>query len=138
MRTVSLFWAGLFFSSALYANTPSSSVSSSAVTVERLAAQKAYLQTLNQCNSPKRLSQLMIKALSQTENESAKAKHASVFEEIMLNNPSCAVLALNKMPAKKCAQFEEQFIRETYFVRRDQIKESLSRAASTDKLCVAL
>lgn len=135
MRHVSPMLASVLFSSALFANTQSTS---NAVLVEKLAAQKAFIQTINQCNAPKRLSSLMIKALGEVDNYSAKAKNASLFEEIMLNNPNCAVLALNEMPVKQCEQFEEHFIRETFYVPRDQIKASLTRAANFDKSCMAL
>jgi hypothetical protein len=137
MRIVSLLLAGLF-SSALCANTNPASSSNSALTVEKLAAQKAFIQTINQCNAPRRLSSLMIKALGEVDNDAAKAKNASLFEEIMLHNPNCAVLALNEMPAKQCEQFEAHFIRETFYVPRDQIKASLARAANFDKSCMAL
>lgn len=139
MHTNAFLFAGLVFSCSVFANTPPATQSpSGTLLTERLAAQKAYLQRINQCNSPKRLSNLMLKALTEVDNDAARAKHASLFEEIMLNNPSCAMLAINEMPSKQCAQFEAHFVRETFFIPRDQIKASLSRVVNAEKSCMAL
>jgi hypothetical protein len=138
MRIIAFLLAGLAFSSTLSANTNNSSNINTSSSTQKLAAQKAFIQTINQCTSPKRLSNMMIKALGSVDNYSVKANNAGFFEEIMLNNPSCVVVALNQMPVKKCEQFEEHFIRETFFVPRDQIKESLSRVANLNKSCVTL
>lgn len=43
-----------------------------------------------------------------------------------MNNPSCFIQAANALPVKVCDQVEAQFIHETFFYPRAEIKQSLS------------
>lgn len=127
--------AGLLLASAVsasFANTLKPSVNTAL-----LISQKNYVQFMNQCSAPKRLSGMMSQAIKQQDNYQAKAHNASMLEEIMLNNPTCFVQAANALPANICAQVEAAFINETFFYPRDQIKQSLTRAKDYAKSCIA-
>ena len=106
-------------------------------TTDTLAAQKAFIQTMNQCGSPKKLSGIMTQALKNTDNYHVKAKNAQVFEVIMLNNPACFVQAANRLPQKDCKQLQANFINEPFFNPRDEIKLALSRAREYSTSCIA-
>ncbi len=130
MRFISTIFALTLSASAL-ANNPSPSVN-----IEVLTLQKAYLQTID-CRAPQQITSLVIAALKDTDNFSAKASRASVLEEIMLKNPPCMIQALNQLPVKSCVQFKENFIEETFFYPRDDIKSALASAKNYSKSCIA-
>lgn len=130
MRFISAFFALTLSASAL-ANHPSPNIS-----MQTLKLQKSYLQTID-CRAPQQITSLVSAALKETDNFSAKASKASVLEEIMLNNPPCMIQALNQLPAKSCMQFKENFIEETFFYPRDEIKSALARAKNYGKSCLA-
>jgi hypothetical protein len=106
------------------------------VNMERLSLQKSYLQTID-CRSPKRLAGMISTALKSVDDYTAKANNAEVFEEIMINNPSCFIQALNALPPKKCLQVEDAFINETFFYPRNDIKSALQNATNYSKSCIA-
>lgn len=130
MRFISTIFALTLSASAL-ANNPSPSVN-----IEVLTLQKAYLQTID-CRAPQQITSLVSAALKDTDNFSAKASRASVLEEIMLKNPPCMIQALNQLPVKSCVQFKENFIEETFFYPRDDIKSALASAKNYSKSCIA-
>lgn len=130
MRYISVFIAASLSCSAV-ANTPSPKLN-----VQNLALQKSYLQTID-CRAPQMISSLVKNALSDVDNYAAKANKASVFEEIMIKNPPCIIQALNQLPAKSCIQFKENFIDETFFYPRDDIKSALATAKNYSKSCIA-
>lgn len=113
------------------ANTPSPKLN-----VQNLALQKSHLQTID-CRAPQAISSLLKNALNNVDDYAAKASKASVFEEIMIKNPPCLIQALNKLPAKSCLQFKENFIDETFFYPRDDIKNALASAKNYHKSCIA-
>jgi hypothetical protein len=106
------------------------------VNMQRLSLQKSYLQTID-CRSPKRLAGMISTALKSVDDYTAKANNAEVFEEIMINNPSCFIQALNALPPKKCLQVEDAFINETFFYPRNDIKSALQNATNYSKSCIA-
>jgi len=110
--------------------------SASNVNVETLALQKLYLQTID-CRASKKLSNLIESATKSADDLTAKGINASVMEEIMMNNPSCFIQALNHLPKKVCRQIEENYINETFFYPRDEIKRALSNAKNYSNSCVA-
>lgn len=130
MRFISIFFA-LSLSSSALANNPSPSVN-----IQALTLQKAYLQTID-CRAPQQITSLVSAALKASDDFSAKASKASVLEEIMLKNPPCMIQALNQLPAKSCMQFKENFIDETFFYPRDDIKSALASAKNYNKSCIA-
>lgn len=130
MRFISIIFALTLSASAL-ANNPSPSVN-----IEVLTLQKAYLQTID-CRAPLQITSLVSAALKDVDNFSAKASKASVLEEIMLKNPPCMIQALNQLPVKSCEQFKENFIEETFFYPRDDIKSALASAKNYSKSCIA-
>ncbi len=130
MRFISTIFALTLSASAL-ANNPSPSVN-----IEVLTLQKAYLQTID-CRAPQQITSLVSAALKDMDNFSAKASRASVLEEIMLKNPPCMIQALNQLPVKSCVQFKENFIEETFFYPRDDIKSALASAKNYSKSCIA-
>lgn len=130
MRFISTIFALTLSASAL-ANNPSPSVN-----IEVLTLQKAYLQTID-CRAPQHITSLVSAALKDADNFSAKASKASVLEEIMLKNPPCMIQALNQLPVKSCEQFKENFIEETFFYPRDDIKSALASAKNYSKSCIA-
>ena len=102
------------------ANTPSTQLSAEKpsakqVDIQTLALQKQYLQTID-CRGADQLIGILKKSLDQTEDLSAKGHIASVFEEVVMNNPSCFIQAANPLPVKVCDQVEAQFIHETFFL----------------------
>ena len=102
------------------ANTPSTQLSAEnpsakQVGIQTLALQKQYLQTID-CRGADQLIGLLKKSLDPTEDLSAKGHIASVFEEVVMNNPSCFIQAANAFPVKVCDQIEAQFIHETFFL----------------------
>jgi hypothetical protein len=102
------------------ANTPSTQLSAEKpsakqVDIQTLALQKQYLQTID-CRGADQLIGILKKSLDQTGDLSAKGHIASVFEEVVMNNPSCFIQASNPLPVKVCDQVEAQFIHETFFL----------------------
>lgn len=106
------------------------------VDVETLVLQKSYLQTVD-CREPKRLTYLLQLSLKDTDDLAAKGNNANVFEEIMMNNPSCFIQALNDLPPTVCNQIEDNFIYETFFYPRNEIKRALSSAKNYHNSCIA-
>lgn len=121
----------LFISISATANTTTKQVD-----IQSLSLQKSYLQTID-CRSPKRLAGMLSTALKNADNYNAKANNAGVFEEIIINNPSCFIQALNTLPQKKCLQVEDVFINETFFYPRNEIKSALQNATNYSKSCIA-
>lgn len=113
------------------ANTSSQQVDS-----QNLSLQKSYLQTID-CRSPKRLAGMISQALKNADNYTVKAKNAVVLEEIMMNNPSCFIQAVNNLPSKQCSKVEETLINETFFYPRNDIRSALESAANYSKSCIA-
>jgi len=111
-------------------------VGSPSVDVQTLTLQRAYLQTVD-CREPKRLTSLLQGSLKDTNNLVTKGNNASVFEEIMMNNPSCFIKALNDLPPKVCNQIEDNYIQETFFYPRSEIKRALSSANNYRNSCIA-
>lgn len=130
MRFISIIFALTLSASALANNL------SPSVNIEVLTLQKAYLQTID-CRAPQQITSLVSAALKDMDNFSAKASRASVLEEIMLKNPPCMIQALNQLPVKSCVQFKENFIEETFFYPRDDIKSALASAKNYSKSCIA-
>ncbi len=130
MRFISTIFALTLSASAL-ANNPSPSVN-----IEVLTLQKAYLQTID-CRAPQQITSLVSAALKDMDTFSANSSKASVLEEIMLKNPPCMIQALNQLPVKSCVQFKENFIEETFFYPRDDIKSALASAKNYSKSCIA-
>lgn len=127
----------LFFSfTALAKQTLPTRAAAPSVDLEALALQKSYLQTID-CRAPERLTHLLQQSLSNTDNLTDKGNNASVFEEVMMNNPSCFIAALNDLPEKMCQQVAENFIRETFFYPRSEIKQALSSAQNYSNSCIA-
>ncbi len=114
----------------------SANTSKPSINLQNLALQKAYIQAID-CRSPQKVSSLISSAIKQADNYAAKANNASVLEEIMVNNPPCFIQALNQLPAKACLQFKEQYIEETFFYPRDDIKQALATAKNYSKSCIA-
>jgi hypothetical protein len=103
----------------------------------KLQNQKAFIANINQCSAPKRLSRMMQVALKNVDDYAARASNAGHFEEIMLNNPSCFITAINELPKHECERIAEVFIQETFFYPRDEIKESLTKVKDYRKSCMA-
>jgi hypothetical protein len=114
----------------------SNSEDSYTINMQIFSLQKSYLQTID-CRSPKRLAGMISTALKSVDDYTAKANNAEVFEEIMINNPSCFIQALNALPPKKCLQVEDAFINETFFYPRNDIKSALQNATNYSKSCIA-
>lgn len=132
---------GLCLTCLAMANTGSTKVSLKKLSVQKLdiqtlALQKHYLQTID-CRGAKKLTTLLQQSLEQADDLSAKGNHAIVFEEVMMNNPSCFIQALNALPPKACDQIEENFIHETFFYPRAEIKQALSGAKNYPNSCLA-
>jgi hypothetical protein len=106
------------------------------INMQILSLQKSYLQTID-CRSPKRLAGMISTALKSVDDYTTKANNAEVFEEIMINNPSCFIQALNALPPKKCLQVEDAFINETFFYPHNDIKSALQNATNYSKSCIA-
>lgn len=51
--------------------------------------------------------------------------------------PSCFIQAANALPVKACDEVEAQFIDETFFYPRAEIKEALSGAQNYQNSCLA-
>lgn len=130
MRIILVFFS-LFLSFSATANTAASNVD-----VKTLTLQKSYLQTVD-CREPKRLANLIQQSLKDTDNLATKGHNASVFEEIMMSNPSCFIQALNDLPPKVCDQVADNFIQETFFYPRNEIKQALSSAENYRNSCIA-
>lgn len=122
--------------SILSSFTAVANVDSSRVDAKTLALQKSYLQTVD-CREPKRLTNMLEQSLKDNDNIATKAKKASVFEEVMMNNPSCFIQALNDLPPKVCNQIKDIFIHETFFYPRNEIKRALSKAKNYRSSCIA-
>lgn len=120
-----------FFGTDAIANTSSLQVDS-----QSLSLQKSYLQTID-CRSPKKLAGLISQALKNAEKYTVKANNAVVLEEIMMNNPSCFIQAVNNLPSKQCSKVEETLINETFFYPRHDIKRALESATNYSKSCIA-
>lgn len=133
---VALIASAIGFSAMAHPSNSNPSSPNPSVNAQTLISQKAYLQTID-CRAPQQISQLVSAALKDADNYSAKASKASVLEEIMLKNPPCMIQALNQLPAKACLQFKENFIEETFFYPRDEIKSALATAKHYNKSCVA-
>lgn len=121
----------LCIASITFANSAKPSIN-----IQNLALQKAYLQSID-CRSTQKVSSLINSAIKQADDYAAKANNASVLEEIMVNNPPFFIQALNQLPTKACLQFKEQFIEETFFYPRDDIKNALATAKNYSKSCIA-
>jgi hypothetical protein len=121
----------LFLSFSSFAKTSVSNVN-----VQTLTLQKLYLQTID-CRAPKKLSNLLESAIKSADDLTTKGINASVMEEIIMNNPSCFIQALNHLPKKVCRQIEENYINETFFYPRDEIKRALSKAKNYSNSCIA-
>ena len=107
-----------------------------AINVEKLNAEKDYLNMINQCANTKLYNKILDQALS-TKDESKRIVYAAQIEETIINNPSCFIAAVNKLGNKKCEVVEENFIRETYFYPRHEIYRSLSSADDFASSCFA-
>lgn len=123
------------------ANTPATQVtpnnpSVKKVDIQQLALQKQYLQVID-CRGVNKLTRLLQKSLAQTEDLTAKGHMASMFEEVMMQNPSCFIQAANALPANVCNQVEAQFIHETFFYPREEIKQALTGAKNYRNSCLA-
>jgi hypothetical protein len=103
--------------------------------VQGLALQKSYLQTVD-CRSPKQLTSLLKLSVKDTHNLTTKANNAIVLEEIMMNNPDCFIQSLNDLPQQVCEQIEDNYIRETFFYPRNDVKRALSSAKNYRKSCI--
>jgi hypothetical protein len=97
--------------------------------------QKSYLQTVD-CRSPKQLTSLLKLSVKDTHNLTTKANNAIVLEEIMMNNPDCFIQSLNDLPQQVCEQIEDNYIRETFFYPRNDVKRALSSAKNYRKSCI--
>lgn len=129
MRVTLLFtW---FVSCSVFAQTQQPSIN-----LQNLALQKAYLQIVD-CRSPKRITSLLNDALKDTDNYAAKANRATILEEIMVKNPPCFIQAVNSLPLQACLQVKENFIEETFFYPREEIKNALATAKNYSKSCIA-
>lgn len=126
-----LMFLPLFVSFYVHAN-----VDASGIDLQALAQQKSYIQKVD-CRAPKRLTQLLEQSLKETDNLAAKGKSASVLEEVMMNNPDCFIQALNDLPPAVCSQIEQQFIQETFFYPRSELRQALSNAKSYRNSCIA-
>lgn len=104
--------------------------------VEKLHAQKNYLNMINQCANTKLYSKILDQALS-TKDESKRTFYAAQIEEVIINNPSCFIAAVSKLGNKKCEVVEENFIREPYFYPRHEIYRSLSSVNEYASSCFA-
>jgi hypothetical protein len=103
--------------------------------VQGLVLQKSYLQTVD-CRSPKQLTSLLKLSVKDTHNLTTKANNAIVLEEIMMNNPDCFIQSLNDLPQQVCEQIEDNYIRETFFYPRNDVKRALSSAKNYRKSCI--
>lgn len=131
----------LCFSFFTMANTSPSldiveNTSGQKVDVQRLALQKQYLQKID-CRGVNKLTRLLQQSLTKTDDLTAKGNIASVFEEMMMQNPSCFIQAANALPTEVCHQVEAQFIHETFFYPRDAIKQALTGAKNYQSSCLA-
>lgn len=133
MRFFSYF---LVLSISLLCTTAAANTLTKQVDKQNLSLQKSYLQTID-CRSPNRLAGMLSQALKEANNYTAKANKAVVLEEIMMNNPSCFIQVLNKLPQKQCLQVQETFINETFFYPRNDIKNALESANDYQKSCIA-
>ena len=106
------------------------------INIEKLNAEKDYLNVINQCANPKLYNKILDQALA-TKDESKKALFAAQIEETIMNNPSCFIAAVTKLGNKKCEIVEESFIKEPYFYPRHEIYKSLSSAADFASSCFA-
>jgi hypothetical protein len=133
MKTKAIFIVFMFsFSVAAFATTNKITQ----MNVEKLHAQKDYLNMINQCANTKLYNKTLDQALS-TKDESKRIVYAAQIEETIINNPSCFIAAVNKLGNKKCEVVEENFIRETYFYPRHEIYRSLSSADDFASSCFA-
>ena len=106
------------------------------INVEKLNAEKDYLNMINQCANPKLFNKILDQALA-TKDESKRALFAAQIEETIMNNPSCFIDAVSKLGNKKCEVVEDSFIKEPYFYPRHEIYKSLSSAADYASSCFA-
>ncbi len=107
-----------------------------AINVEKLNAEKDYLNMINQCANPKLYNKMLDQALA-SKDESKRALFAAQIEETIINNPSCFIAAVTKLGNKKCEIVEESFIKEPYFYPRHEIYKSLSSATDYANSCFA-
>lgn len=103
---------------------------------QSLALQRSYLQAID-CRAPEQLSNALKQAIKNADDWTKKGTNASVFEEIMMQNPACFIQGLNKLPKKSCQQFQVDYINETFFYPRDDIKKALARAKNYGQSCIA-
>ena len=133
MKTTAIFIGFIFsFSLAAFASTNKTTQ----MNVEKLHAQKDYLNAINQCANPKLYNKILDQALS-TKDESKRVFYAAQIEETIINNPSCFIAAVTKLGNKRCEIIEESFIREPYFYPRHEIYRSLSSADDFASSCFA-
>lgn len=111
-------------------------VDAPSIDLEALAQQKSYIQMVD-CRAPKQLTHLLEQSLKDTDNLATKGKSASVLEEVMMNNPDCFIQALNDLPPAVCSQIEQNFIQETFFYPRSELRQALSNAKSYRNSCIA-
>jgi hypothetical protein len=137
MRVSILLASTLIFTNVLISCNAFANTSGHQALDNKLAMQKVFIANINQCNAPKKLSKMLDVALKNIDNYVVKATNAGHFEEIMLNNPSCFITAINELPKEKCLQVESVFIQETFFYPREDIINSLTKASGYTKSCIA-
>lgn len=106
------------------------------INLQNLALQKSYLQTID-CRAPKRITSMLNEAIKEKDNYTAKANRATILEEIMVKNPPCFIQAVNSLPLHACLQVKENFIDETFFYPREEVKNALASAKNYPKSCIA-
>lgn len=136
MRCMIVLLSVLFSFSAVAKQAPPTREALPTVDIQTLALQKSYLQTVG-CRAPKRLTSLLQESLNDTDDLTTKGNNASVFEEVMMNNPSCFIQASNDLPPEMCRQVADHFIQETFFYPRSEIKQALSSAQNYRGSCIA-
>lgn len=121
---------------ALLSSLTSFNLAVANVDVQTLALQRSYLQAID-CRTPQKLTEALKQSLKDANNLIARGHHASVFEEIMMQNPACFIQALNALPQRTCERFAADYIHETFFYPRAMIKKSLSTAKDYQESCIA-
>jgi metal-sulfur cluster biosynthetic enzyme len=83
------------------------------------------------------LASKIISALKNVDDYEIKASNAGQFEEIIMRNPSCFIVAMNKLTKSQCEQAASVFINETFYYPRDDIKQALNSVKPYRLSCLA-
>jgi DNA-binding transcriptional regulator GbsR (MarR family) len=129
MKTLILFFSSFFSLSLAMANQD--------INTQKLELQKKFISNINQCSNPEQLDQFIKNAVKNISNQTERARHAALLEDLIKYNPSCFVATVKKLDNKTCEKIQESYLNEPFFYPREDLRASLATAKDYKASCLA-